>query len=281
LKRSRRHQEREHHARYRHRACAIVQPGRRAFRRPDRRRRHLRRRWRLSPDQAVPRHQLCRAGDAGELRRDLDHPSLSRHPIRQRPLHLRLSLQAVDRQADRDRAGDPGLHGRGDRRERSCPSHPLSPSHRSRGLVGRRQSLDHRGRPARQRRAVPHHRGLPVDVPGLLSALGGLHAGMARHGRLQGPDRASPDLAQGPRRQGKEGRGHRLRCDRGHAGAQHRRQRRARHHAAALADLFHSGAQRQRSRRPAAQARGRRGVDPRDRAPPHPARPVGVHAPFV
>ena len=81
--------------------------GGRAFRRPDRRRRHLRDRRRLPPHQAVPRHELRRARGAGELRRHLAHPPLSRHPLRQRPLHLRLSLQAVDRRADRHRRRDP------------------------------------------------------------------------------------------------------------------------------------------------------------------------------
>ncbi len=46
---------------------------------------------------------------------------ISGHPLGQRPLHLRLSLQAVDQRADRDGRGDPELHGRGDRRERPRP----------------------------------------------------------------------------------------------------------------------------------------------------------------
>ena len=55
------------------------------------------------------------------------HAPLSRHPLRQRPLHLRLPLQAVDRRADRDRRRDPDLHGRGHRGERPRPAHPLRP----------------------------------------------------------------------------------------------------------------------------------------------------------
>jgi 2-polyprenyl-6-methoxyphenol hydroxylase-like FAD-dependent oxidoreductase len=37
-----------------------------------------------------------------KLRRDLAHPPLSGHPIRQRPLHVWLSLQTVDERTDRD-----------------------------------------------------------------------------------------------------------------------------------------------------------------------------------
>jgi hypothetical protein len=49
------------------------------------------------------------------------------HPLRQRPLHLRLPLQALDRRADRHRRRDPQVHGRGDRRERPRSPHPLRP----------------------------------------------------------------------------------------------------------------------------------------------------------
>src|SRR6476619_4690468 len=68
----------------------------RAFRRPDRGRRHLRR-WRgLSPHDAMPGNDVRGVGGPEDLWRHLDHPPLSRHPLRQRPAHLRLSLQAVD-----------------------------------------------------------------------------------------------------------------------------------------------------------------------------------------
>ncbi len=58
--------------------------------------------------------------------------------------------------ADRHGRQDPGVHGRGDRGERSRPAHPLQPRDRSGGVVERRQPLDaarhaHRpgdGRPA-------------------------------------------------------------------------------------------------------------------------------------
>ena len=77
----------------------------------DRRRRNIRRRWRLSPHETVPGNELRRPRIARELWRHVDHAPLSWHPLRQRSLHVRLSLQAVDRHADRDRCGDPGLHG--------------------------------------------------------------------------------------------------------------------------------------------------------------------------
>jgi hypothetical protein len=71
--------------------------------------------------------ELRRARSAGELRRHLADAQVPGHPLRQRPLHLRLPLQALDRAADRDRRRDPEVHGRGDRRERPRPAHPLPP----------------------------------------------------------------------------------------------------------------------------------------------------------
>ena len=91
--------------------------------------------------------------------------------------------------------------------------------------------------------------------------------------RLQGPHRPSADLARGPRLQGQEGRRHRLRRHRRDARAGDRRRLRARHHAAALADLFLHRPQRQRAGRHAARAGDRRDLDPRDRPPQDPARP--------
>ena len=43
---------------------------------------------------------------------------VSRHPLRQRPVHVRLPLQAVDERADRLARRDPQVHERGDRGER-------------------------------------------------------------------------------------------------------------------------------------------------------------------
>jgi hypothetical protein len=50
-------------------------------------------RWRLSPDRSVPGRELCCARGAGKLWRHLAHPPLSRHPLRQRPLDLRLRFK--------------------------------------------------------------------------------------------------------------------------------------------------------------------------------------------
>ena len=48
--------------------------------------------------------------------------------------------------------------------------------------------------------AVDLHREFPLDVPGLLPAFRRLHAGMAGHGQVQGPHRASAALAGRSRR---------------------------------------------------------------------------------
>ena len=61
----------------------------------------------------------------GKLRRHLDHAQISGHPLGQRPLHLRLPLQALDHRADRDGSGNSEIHGRGHRRERPRPAYSL------------------------------------------------------------------------------------------------------------------------------------------------------------
>ena len=53
-------------------------------------------------DQCPGRASWC--WRAGQLRRHLADAPLSRHPLRQRPLHLRLPLQALGRPADRHAA---------------------------------------------------------------------------------------------------------------------------------------------------------------------------------
>ena len=133
-------------------------------------------------------------------------------------------------------------------------------------LVERRQSLDHRGDAHRHRRDAALHHEFLLDVPGLLPPRRGLHAGVAGHGQVQGPDRPSAELAGGSRLQGQERGRDRLRRHRGDADPGDRQGRRARHHAAALADLFPHRPQRHRDRRAAAPAAGRRELDPRDRA---------------
>ena len=96
-------------------------------------------------------------------------------------------------------------------------------------------------------------------------------------GRIVHPQTWPEDLDY--RRQ--EDRRDRLRRDRGDADPGDRRQVRARHHAAALADLLPHRPQRHRARRRAAPAADRRGMDPRDRAPQDPVRAGRVHPPLV
>ncbi len=82
------------------------------------------------------------------------------------------------------------------------------------------EPLDDRGDAHRHRRASWCFTAeLPVDVPGLLPPLRGLHAAVARHGPLQGRDRPPADLAGGPRLHGQAGDRHRLGRDGGDAGA--------------------------------------------------------------
>src|SRR5208283_4818014 len=114
------------------------------------------------------------------------------------PLYFRLSFQAVDRSADRDRGRDPRLYGRSHRGERPWPAHPLSPQDQFGAMVEQRQSLDDRGSSGRHWEVGPLHRKFPLDVPGILSALTGLYARMAGDGRVQGPNRSPADMAKRP-----------------------------------------------------------------------------------
>ena len=127
----------------------------------------------------------------------------------------------------------------------------------------------------------PVHRELPVDVPGLLPPFGGLHAGVGRHGPVQGQHRPSAEMAGGSGLHGQARGRDRLGRDGGDADPGDRDGLRARHDAAALADLFPHRPQRDRDRRRIARAAGRRGVDPRDRAPQDPLRAGRLHPPLV
>ncbi len=70
---------------------------RRALRRADRRCRHLRSRCRLPPAGPVPGEVVRRPREVRELRRHVADPQVPGHPLRQRPVHVRLPVQAVDR----------------------------------------------------------------------------------------------------------------------------------------------------------------------------------------
>ena len=248
----------------------------------DRRRRHLRRRRRLSPHQAVPGHELRRPRGAGKLRRHVAHAPLSRHPLRQRPLHLRLSLQAVDRRADRDRGGDPGLHGRGDRGERPRPAHPLRPQDRLGRLVERGQSLDaSRPRaptPARRCASRPTSCGCARATTGTPRATRPSgRAWTTFKGRIVHPQTWPEDLDYKGKNVVVIGSGATaatlipaMAGDCGHVTMLQR-----------SPTYFIPGAQRQRPRRHAARAADRRDLDPRDRAPQDPARSGRLHPPLV
>ncbi len=92
-------------------------------------RRYLRRGRRLPFDQAMPRDELRGPRDVRTALAEPGDAPLSRHPLRQRPAYLRLSVQTLDQRTDRDRCRNPQLHGRGHRGERTGPAHPLSTHH--------------------------------------------------------------------------------------------------------------------------------------------------------
>ena len=155
-------------------------PGRRARRRPHRRRRGLRDRRRAPPAGAVPGPDVRRPRGAGRPRRHLVDQPVPGCPLRQRPVHLRLPVQAVARPVDRGRGGDPQLPRRGHRGERPRAAHPLPPpGHRGR-LVHGGAPVDRGGHPGRHRGAAALHHRLPVDVPGLLQPRQALPAAAGR-----------------------------------------------------------------------------------------------------
>ena len=110
----------------------------------------------------LPREVLRRPGGAGRPRRHLVDPPLPRRPLGQRPVHLRLPVQAVARAVDRGGRGDPRLPRRGHRGERPAAVHPLPPPGHRRELVERGPPVDGGGHPCRHRRAAAVHHRLPA-----------------------------------------------------------------------------------------------------------------------
>ena len=89
-------------------------------------------------------------------RRHLGSVSLSRHPLRQRHVHARLFVQAVDRaEGDRRRAAHPELRPRDRGRERHRQEHPLQPPRQARVVVDAGGALDRGGRAQRGRGRRP------------------------------------------------------------------------------------------------------------------------------
>ena len=170
-----------------------------------------------------------------DRRRHLVDPPLPGRALRQRPVHLRLPLEALAGAVDRRGRGDPQLPRRGDRGDRPRPAHPLPPQGDRGELVQRGRALGRRGDPDRHRRGAPVHDRVPLDVPGLLRPRQAVPAAVAGDGRVRRPGPAPAALARGPRPDRQGGRGHRLRVDRRDDGAGDRPAGRARDDAAALA----------------------------------------------
>ena len=227
----------------------------RAFRRADRRRRHLRRGRRLPPDEAVPGHQLRRARD----RRRASAAPGGRTATPASAPTATCTPSAI--------ASSPGPARRSPPRRRSCTymgevieENDLGRHIRYHHRIVRRSwsSADNLWTIEATRTDTGetvrftanflwmcqgyyrHSEGYTPDWPGM--------------DRLQGPHRAPADLARGPRLQGQAGRRDRLGRHGGDAHPGHRRRLRACHHAAALADLFPHRPQRHRARRGAARS---------------------------
>ena len=125
------------------------------------------------------------------------HAPLSGHPVRQRPLHLRLSLQAMDQRADRDGSRDPQLHGRGHRRERPRPAHPLSAQDRL-GDAGRAARISGRSRPPA--RTPARRSASPRTSSGCARAITGTRRATRRSGTGWRPSRAGSSTRRPGRR---------------------------------------------------------------------------------
>ena len=167
----------------------------RAFRRPDRRRRHFRRWRRLSPHHAMPGNELRRAGSPEDALAAPGPPTAIPASAPTATCTPSAIASSRGRSADRERGGNPEIHGRRDRGERSRPSHPLPAHHHLGEMVERGKPLDHRSHPHRHRREASLHHQFLLDVPGLLPPHRGLYAGVEGHGQIQGPDRPSAEMA--------------------------------------------------------------------------------------
>ena len=144
-------------------------------------------------------------------------------------------------------------------RVRHRPPHPLRPPGRARRVVDRRRPLDHhRHAGPTPARSVGFTCGYLFMCSGLLQLQGRLHARVPGHRELRRAGRAPAGVAGRPRLRRQAGRRHRLRRHRRHAGAGDGRRRRARHDAAALADLRGLAPRPGRDRQHAAQGAPRR-----------------------
>ena len=220
---------------------------------------------------------------AGELRRHVAHPSLSRHPFRQRPAHLRLSLQAMD-QARRSR-----------RRPRSCTtwarSSTRTTSPRTSATATRSLSatlVEHATTSGRSRRTRTDT-GEPVRfTANFLWMCQGYYRhseGYTPHwdgmenfkGQIVHPQTWPEDLDYKGKNVVVIGSGATaatlipaIATDCGHVTMLQR-----------SPTYFRTGRNADRARRGAARTADRRDVDPRDRAPQDPARPGRLHPPHV
>ena len=134
----------------------------------------------------------------------------------------------------------PELRPRDRGRERHRQEDPLQPSRQAGVVVVAGRALDRRGR-AHDGRGRDRDRGFTCNFLFMCSGYYNYEAGytpeFAGRSRFRRPDRASAEMARRPRLCRQARRRDRLRRDRGDAGAGDGQDRRARHHAAALADL--------------------------------------------
>ena len=233
----------------------------RSFRCPYCRRRPVRHRCRRAPATGLPRSQLCDPRGPRRHRRHLGPVSLPRHPLGQRHVYPGLQLQTLGgSQGDRRWPQHPQIHPRGRGRAWRGAAHPLRPQGEGRGLGFRRRALD-RVEHAEGWHHCHHHLQFPVHVFGLLQLFARLQARMAGRGRLHGGSHPAAVLAGKSRLRRQENRRYRLGRHGGDAGAGDGQDCQARHHAAALADLYGQPPRQRRHRQcPAQAAAGENGL---------------------
>ena len=153
------------------------------LRRADRRRRHLRRSAAPTTSRSSARHELRRARDAGELRRHLDHPQISRASARTATSTPSATASSPGPAPPIATAAEI-LNYMGEVIDENdlAPPHPLSPPTQRASW----SSDDNRWTIEATRtdtgEALRFTAQLPLDVPGLLPPRGGLHARVAGHG---------------------------------------------------------------------------------------------------
>ncbi len=191
-----------------------------------------------SPD-AVPGEDVRDPRGAQRDRRNLGSVPLSRHPLRLGHVHHGLFLPELEgSQGDRRRSLDPQILARHGPRARDRPEDSLRAPRAIGCVVVGRLAVDRRDARWAGKTSGPLYVPLPLSVQRLLRLRTRPHTAIRGGRRFPRTGRSPAALAAGSRLHRQADRGYRQRGDGRHAHSRDGRQGRARHHAAAFADVY-------------------------------------------